>query len=73
MPSLPFELAHIWEWFTKLSGKRQNGMAVNPISSSEILAWQQRQRIRFDPFEESVIDRLDATFLKHQNKPAAKT
>lgn len=70
---MPPELEYIWEWFAKLSGKRQNGMGVNPISSTEILAWQQRQRIRFDPFEESVIDRLDATFLKHQNKPTAKT
>lgn len=45
-------------------------MGVSPLTSAEILAWQERHRIRFDPFEESVIDRLDLLFVYHQNKPA---
>jgi hypothetical protein len=70
VPQLPFELTYIWEWFAKLSGKRQNGMGVNSLTSAEILAWQDRHQVRFDPFEESVIDRLDLLYVHHQNKPA---
>jgi hypothetical protein len=65
-------LEYIWDWFVKLSRKRQNGMGVNSLTSAEILAWQDRFRIRFDPFEESVIDRLDLLYVYHQNKPSVK-
>jgi hypothetical protein len=68
----PHELHYLLEYFWKISIKRQNGMGANSLTSSEILAWQTRNRIRFDPFEESVIDRLDSLFLQHQNKPRAK-
>lgn len=43
-------------------------MAVNALTSAEILAWQARHGVRFDPFEEVVIDRLDVLFMHHQNK-----
>jgi len=43
-------------------------MAVNSLTSAEILTWQARHGIRFDPFEESVIDRLDALFIYRQHK-----
>ncbi|MBB5609812.1 MULTISPECIES: hypothetical protein [unclassified Janthinobacterium] len=69
-PSLPFELAHVWEWFAQLNGKRQNGMAVNPIASTEILAWQARHGIAIEPFEHQLLDRLDALFLSHQHAKA---
>lgn len=68
MPQLPPELEYIWTWFTQLNQKRQCGMAVNSLASAEILAWQARHGIRFEPFEESVIDRLDALFIYHQHK-----
>lgn len=68
MPHLPVELERIWTWFTKLNGKRQNGMGVNPLSSAEILAWAARYQIPMDPFEHDVIDRLDALYVHHQNK-----
>lgn len=45
-------------------------MAVNPLTSSEILAWQRRRRIRFDPFEEDVIDQLDSLQVTIHNKKA---
>jgi hypothetical protein len=67
---LPAELEYIWGWFLRLSRKRQGGMGVNPLSSAEILAWQARHRAPFDAFEESVIDRLDALYVYHQNKPS---
>ena len=68
MPQLPPELAYIWTWFAQLNQKRQCGMAVNSLTSAEILAWQARHGVRFDPFEEVVIDRLDVLFMHHQNK-----
>ncbi|WP_219135372.1 hypothetical protein [Janthinobacterium sp. UMAB-60] len=68
VPQLPPELAYIWTWFTQLNQKRQCGMAVNALTSAEILAWQARHGIRFDPFEEAAIDRLDALFIYRQNK-----
>jgi hypothetical protein len=66
---LPYELAYIWKWFQRLSWKRESGMGVNPLTSAEILAWQRRHRLQFEPFEESIIDRLDALYLSKQNKP----
>jgi hypothetical protein len=70
---LPYELAYLWEWFQKLNWKRQSGMGINPLSSAEILAWQLRHQLRLDPFEESVIDRLDALYVSNHNKPRAKS
>ncbi|WP_426070248.1 phage tail assembly chaperone [Janthinobacterium sp. DSP2-3-3] len=66
-PPMPFELAHVWEWFAQLNRKRQNGMAVNPIASTEILAWQARHGIAIEPFEHQLLDQLDALFLSHQH------
>lgn len=43
-------------------------MCVNPLASAEILAWQARHRIRLDPWEEAVIDRIDSLYVTHQNK-----
>lgn len=67
----PHELHYLLEHFGAMSGKRQNGMSIGPLSSAEILAWQQRRKVRFDPFEESIIDRLDVLFLQHRSKPRA--
>lgn len=67
-PDLPHELEYIWGWFADLNRKRQNGMCVNPLASVEILAWQARRRIRLDPWEEAVIDRIDSLYVTHQNK-----
>lgn len=65
-PALPVEFAYLWDMFLAMNRKRQNGMAVNPLSDSEILAWQARRRIRLDVFEEEVIDRLDGAYLASQ-------
>lgn len=67
-PELPFELAYIWDWFLKLSRKRQSAMGPNPITSEEVLCWCARQGISFTPFENSVIDQLDDLYLSHQYK-----
>lgn len=69
---MPFELAYIWEWFLKLSRKRQSGMGPCPITSGEILCWCVRHGIYFTPFENSVIDQLDDLYLSHQYKKKEK-
>ena len=64
VPPLPVELAHVWGYFLELNAKRTNGgMAPNPISDEQVLAWQARRRIRLDPFESECIDALDEVYL----------
>lgn len=67
-PPPPIELAYLWDMFLAMNRKRQNGIAVNPLADSEILAWQARRRIRLEPYEEGIIDRLDAAYLVSQGK-----
>lgn len=67
LAQLPFELAHVWQFFVQMNRKRQNGMTVNPLSSLDILAWQLRYRIRLTVWEEELLDQLDAAYLSHQN------
>lgn len=69
-PRCPIEVEYLWDWFCRIAGKRQIGMAANALASSEILDWQRRYRLRFEPFEESVIDRLDSLYLSIINKKA---
>lgn len=71
-PICPPEVEYLWQWFCLLSPKRQIGMAMNALTSTEILDWQRRYRTRFEPFEESVIDRLDSIYISTNNKKAAK-
>lgn len=72
MARLPYELTYLWEWFNKLTWKREAGMGVNPLTSAEILAWQRRHRLQFEPYEEAIIDRLDALYISISNKPRGK-
>lgn len=65
-PELPHEVAYLWDWFVKLSRKRQSGMGPLPISSAEVRDWCALRRISFDPFEHDVLDQLDELYLQHQ-------
>lgn len=67
LAQLPFELAHVWQYFVQMNRKRQNGMMVNPLSSLDILAWQLRYRMRLTAWEEELVDQLDAAYVAHQN------
>lgn len=64
------ELEYLWGWFGRLSQKRQVGMALNALTSNEILKWQRRYRIRFEPFEELAIDQMDSLYINANNKKA---
>ena len=67
-PTLPHELEYLWTLFCELTRGRQCGMAVGPLSSVEILAWQTRYRVEFDPWEHDLIDRIDALYVTQHNK-----
>ena len=45
-------------------------MALNPISSEEVLAWCARRRLQLTPYEHSLIDRLDDLYLSVLNTKA---
>ncbi|WP_443093265.1 phage tail assembly chaperone [Duganella lactea] len=67
VPPIPHELVHVWEYFCQLSAKRTNGgMAANPISDEQIMAWERRHGFRLTPFEGECIDALDEVFLSNQ-------
>ncbi|TFW15971.1 phage tail assembly chaperone [Duganella callida] len=67
-PRCPYELTDLWEWFTTLNRRRQAGMALNPLSSDEVLKWCARQRLSLSPYEHTLIDRLDDLYLSYQNQ-----
>jgi hypothetical protein len=59
---------YLWEWFLQLNAARQNnGMAISPLSYSEILAWVTLMQVKISPFEITVIKALDNLFINHIN------
>ena len=63
LTELPDCIRHVWVWFTRLSSKRVNGMAVGPIASLEIEAWCRLNAIAITPFEVSALEALDAIYI----------
>lgn len=73
VPNIPVELEYLWGYFAAMSGKRTMGaMSPNPISDTELLAWQQRHRIVLSPFEGECIDAIDAAYLASNNEKLKK-
>jgi hypothetical protein len=65
-PEIPWHLEWVWRAFWRLSNKRQNGMAVNPISSEAFTAYCIRYNIRDEDvvsYLENLIDGMDAAFV----------
>ena len=65
-----------WEAFLILSQGRQNGMGVNPLMVSEILALVNAGGIAFisdKPKYLRLMQKMDATFLEYQAEKAPKT
>src|SRR5690606_35928813 len=63
LPEFPQELGFVWEQFCKLSGRRQAGMAANPLTYSELEAFERKALIRFSAWETGLIMRLDDEVL----------
>lgn len=64
VPELPEAASHVLQWFYDLSATRSVGMALNPISYTEIQAWCSLTGSRPAPWEVAAIRQIDAAFLQ---------
>lgn len=64
VPDLPEAAAHVLHWYYDLAGTRTIGMALNPISYTEIQAWCNMTGNRPAPWEVLAIRQIDAAFLQ---------
>jgi len=77
LPRLPECAAHVWQWFQQLSGKRQCGMSVNPISEEATGWFFHTRRISPQQWELEALESIDSAFLAsvhedQENKKAKK-
>lgn len=63
LPAFPEALRDVWTDFNRLSGRRQVGMAPNPLSFAEIDAYRRLTHARIGPWEVELICRLDDVVL----------
>lgn len=67
----PHEVFYLWEYFLQINRRRgNNGFTRNPISETELQAWQQRHGIRLEGFENYAIDALEDVFMTQQSNQA---
>ncbi|WP_422653419.1 phage tail assembly chaperone [Ensifer sp.] len=59
---------HIWDWFVELHNSRQSGFAANPISFGEIESFCRLTGAAINPWELSVIRRMDQVTLSIINR-----
>jgi len=72
LPELPESAAYILQWFYDLSSTRTVGMALNPISFTEIDAWSRLTGNKPSIWEVSAIKQLDTAFLQSCNEDQRK-
>lgn len=66
---LPLFLEPLWQDFLNLNQSRQAGMAINPLTYSEIDAYARLTKTTFSKSEVLVIKQLDSLLLKqHSSK-----
>jgi hypothetical protein len=63
-PQCPLETAYLWSWFHEINGGRTCGMAANPLQFTEIEAWSRLTGNTPNPWEVSLLKRLDTAFLQ---------
>ena len=64
-PTLPDEVAYLWDWFIELhSARASSGFGIQPISYLEIKAWSQLNQIHLTPWELHALKRLDGACIK---------
>jgi hypothetical protein len=65
----PEEVKYLWEYFKRMNKRRTtNGYSVNPITDEGVEAWARRRGIVFTPFENDMLDALEAVYLSIKNK-----
>lgn len=66
-------LLYLWNYFLDMGSRRQsNGYHDMPLPHAEVVAWERRRGVHLLPFENDLIDKLDALFVKVQTKLAAE-
>lgn len=63
VPQLPECAEHAWRVFLRLSATRQNGMAANPISYQEMLAYSRMTGDTLAAWEVEAINGIDGAYL----------
>ena len=61
-----------WEWFVRLSNKRQAGMGVSPIPFTEMKAFFDLNAISVEPYEVEVLEKFDRVALQHFHEKQEK-
>ena len=61
-------LFYIWRWWQAMSGWREQGMGLGPISHQEILAWSVLYRIEVGPSEVETFKRIDTAYRVHEQE-----
>jgi hypothetical protein len=68
-PALPRGFAYLWTWFLELHAARgSSGIAHNPISFSDLLAWARLTGRRPMAWDVAVLRRIDGVFLEILSK-----
>lgn len=64
---LPKGMELSWDYFIQLSNARSsNGYGANPISYTDIAAWNELTETQVTPLEVKIIKQLDIIYLNHQ-------
>ena len=70
----PETLEFIWRDFHELNnGRTSNGYTLNPISYTELDAWNRLMNKQVTAQEISIMKQLDAVFMHHYQKQQAAT
>jgi hypothetical protein len=70
LPELPECAAHVWAWFSELSGRRTVGMAMNPITWPDIDAWARLKGVTLKQWEMDALTGIDDVFRIEMTPPA---
>lgn len=69
LPTIPRELEYLMGWFWEIrSAIGGSGFGANPISFTEMKSWCDLTNIELNPWEVSVIKKLDMEYMKISNK-----
>lgn len=72
-PKEPEVFAYLWEYYLKLSKRRENnGFGVSSISPQTITAWMDLLKIKLEPWEIELICELDDIFVEVFSKDLKK-
>ena len=72
MVELPVEFSKIWEDFLALSGTRQSGFGIGPITYTEIASYSKLMGYTLEPWEVQVIKVFDRVTMEEISKRQPK-